>query len=86
MIGIAKTGSGKTAAYVWPAIVHIMDQPEVKAGEGPVALICVPTRELAIQVYNEAKRFSKPYGIRVLCAYGGGSKYEQSKDLQVSAG
>jgi superfamily II DNA/RNA helicase len=29
IIGIAKTGSGKTAAFVWPMLVHIMDQPEV---------------------------------------------------------
>uniref|UniRef100_A0A8R1EDM2 Helicase ATP-binding domain-containing protein n=1 Tax=Caenorhabditis japonica TaxID=281687 RepID=A0A8R1EDM2_CAEJA len=50
VLGIAKTGSGKTAAYLWPAIVHIMDQPDLKEGEGPVAVIVVPTRELAIQV------------------------------------
>lgn len=50
VLGIAKTGSGKTAAYLWPAIVHIMDQPDLKAGEGPIALVVVPTRELAIQV------------------------------------
>ncbi|EGT53299.1 hypothetical protein CAEBREN_28318 [Caenorhabditis brenneri] len=50
VLGIAKTGSGKTAAYLWPAIVHIMDQPDLKAGEGPVAVVVVPTRELAIQV------------------------------------
>lgn len=50
VLGIAKTGSGKTAAYLWPAIVHIMDQPDLDVGEGPIALIVVPTRELAIQV------------------------------------
>ncbi|CAL2037057.1 unnamed protein product [Caenorhabditis brenneri] len=82
VLGIAKTGSGKTAAYLWPAIVHIMDQPDLKAGEGPVAVVVVPTRELAIQVFQEAKRFCKVYNINVVCAYGGGSKWEQSNELQ----
>ncbi|KAF1761444.1 hypothetical protein GCK72_009700 [Caenorhabditis remanei] len=82
VLGIAKTGSGKTAAYLWPAIVHIMDQPDLKSGEGPVAVIVVPTRELAIQVFQEAKRFCKVYNINVICAYGGGSKWEQSNELQ----
>ncbi|KPM08868.1 ATP-dependent RNA helicase DDX42-like protein [Sarcoptes scabiei] len=85
VIGIAKTGSGKTAAYLWPMLVHIQDQPELKYGEGPIGLILVPTRELSQQIYQEAKKFAKPFGIHVLCAYGGGSKYDQSKDLEQGA-
>lgn len=50
MIGIAKTGSGKTAAFIWPMLVHIMDQKELEAGEGPIAVIVCPTRELCQQV------------------------------------
>ena len=38
VIGIAKTGSGKTAAYLWPMIVHIMDQPTLKKGDGPIGM------------------------------------------------
>ncbi|VDL76121.1 unnamed protein product [Nippostrongylus brasiliensis] len=82
VLGIAKTGSGKTAAYLWPTIVHIMDQPDLNVGDGPIALVVVPTRELAIQVYQEAKRFCKVYNINVICAYGGGSKWEQSNELK----
>ncbi|CAD6188235.1 unnamed protein product [Caenorhabditis auriculariae] len=82
VLGIAKTGSGKTAAYLWPAIVHIMHQSDLKEDEGPIALIVVPTRELAIQVYTEAKRFCKVYNINVVCAYGGGSKWEQANELK----
>ncbi|KHN87845.1 ATP-dependent RNA helicase DDX42 [Toxocara canis] len=92
VLGIAKTGSGKTVAYLWPAIVHIMDQPQLKEGDGPIALIVVPTRELAIQashnvseVYQEAKRFCKVYNIAVVCAYGGGSKWEQQNALKEGA-
>lgn len=85
VIGIAVTGSGKTAAYLWPMIVHIMGQPDLKRGDGPIGLVLVPTRELALQVYSEAKKFSNSYKIAVVCAYGGGSKYEQSKDLEAGA-
>lgn len=85
LIGIAKTGSGKTAAFLWPMIVHIMDQPALKSGDGIIGLILAPTRELSIQIYNEAKKFSKAYNIEVVCCYGGGNKYEQSKALAAGA-
>lgn len=81
IIGIAKTGSGKTAAFIWPMLVHVMDQRDLKESEGPIGLILAPTRELALQIYTEAKKFGKIYNIEVVCAYGGGNKYEQSKDL-----
>lgn len=85
VIGIAKTGSGKTAAFLWPMLVHIMDQPELKPGDGPIGLILAPTRELSQQIYSEAKRFGKVYNIHVVCCYGGGSKWEQSKALEAGA-
>ena len=82
IIGIAKTGSGKTAAFVLPMIVHIMDQPELAKEEGPIGVVCAPTRELAHQIYLESKKFAKPYGIRVTAIYGGMSKLEQFKELK----
>ena len=82
VIGIAKTGSGKTAAFLWPMLVHIMDQRQLLKGEGPIGLVLVPTRELALQIYAEAKKFGKVYDIGVVCAYGGGSKWEQSKAFE----
>ncbi|XP_013391796.1 ATP-dependent RNA helicase DDX42 isoform X2 [Lingula anatina] len=85
IIGIAKTGSGKTAAFLWPLLVHIMDQKELKPGDGPIGLICAPTRELSQQIYHEAKRFGKVYNIHVVCAYGGGSMWEQTKACQEGA-
>ncbi|GFY76793.1 ATP-dependent RNA helicase DDX42 [Trichonephila inaurata madagascariensis] len=85
VIGIAKTGSGKTAAFIWPLLVHIMDQKELETGDGPIGLILAPTRELSQQIYTEAKRFGKVYGIGVVCCFGGGSKWEQSKALQEGA-
>lgn len=82
IIGIAKTGSGKTVAFILPMIVHIMDQPELVKEEGPIGVICAPTRELAQQIYIEAKKFAKPHGIRVSGVYGGMSKLEQLKELK----
>lgn len=80
--GIAKTGSGKTAAFVLPMLVHIMDQAEVEKGAGPIGVIVVPTRELAEQIHKETRRFSKAYQLRVSAAFGGLSKFEQFKDLK----
>ncbi|KXJ79862.1 ATP-dependent RNA helicase DDX42 [Aedes albopictus] len=85
IIGIAKTGSGKTAAFLWPMLVHIMDQKELGPGDGPIGLILAPTRELSLQIYQEAKKFGKIYNISVCCCYGGGSKWEQSKALEMGA-
>jgi len=55
VIGIAETGSGKTLAYLLPMIRHISHQRPVKDGEGPIALIMAPTRELAFQISLEVK-------------------------------
>ena len=52
LIGVAKTGSGKTAAYLWPLMVHIMDQSNLKQGDGPIGLILAPTRELVQQIHT----------------------------------
>ncbi|CAF1575626.1 unnamed protein product [Adineta ricciae] len=77
IIGIAKTGSGKTGAFVWPALVHIMAQDQLKVDDGPIVLICAPTRELAQQIHLECKKYGKPYNINSVCAFGGGNMHEQ---------
>lgn len=38
LVGIAQTGSGKTLAYILPAIIHINNQPNIKPGDGPIAV------------------------------------------------
>ena len=50
VIGIAETGSGKTLAYVLPMLRHVIDQRPIEDGEGPIALVIAPTRELATQI------------------------------------
>ncbi|RUS22945.1 P-loop containing nucleoside triphosphate hydrolase protein [Endogone sp. FLAS-F59071] len=82
VIGIAKTGSGKTAAFLLPMLVHIMDQEELERNEGPIGMVLAPTRELAQQIYTEAKKFAKAYGLKVAAVYGGASKMDQFKELR----
>ncbi|GAA5837858.1 hypothetical protein JCM3766R1_001497 [Sporobolomyces carnicolor] len=71
IIGVAKTGSGKTMAFILPMFRHIKDQPPLRPMDGPVAMIMTPTRELATQIYKECKPFLKALGLRASCAYGG---------------
>lgn len=71
VIGVAKTGSGKTVAFLLPMFRHIKDQRPLDSMEGPIAMIMTPTRELATQIAKEAKPFLKALGLRVsrlLCA------------------
>ena len=81
MIGVAKTGSGKTFAYIWPMVVHIMAQRELSKGEGPIGLVLAPTRELAQQIYTQGKRFTRLYNGKCVPVYGGAGKWEQAKML-----
>lgn len=53
VIGVAETGSGKTAAFVFPMLMYIMSQPKMTeevAQNGPYAVVMAPTRELAQQI------------------------------------
>jgi ATP-dependent RNA helicase DDX46/PRP5 len=65
VIGVAKTGSGKTMAFLLPLLRHINDQRKLESGDGPIALIMTPTRELALQIVKECKPFTKVLGITV---------------------
>ncbi|XP_046916818.2 pre-mRNA processing factor 5 [Dermatophagoides farinae] len=85
LIGIAKTGSGKTLAFLLPMFRHIMDQPPLESGDGPISVIMTPTRELATQIYSECRKFAKPLGLRVVAVYGGTPISEQIGDLKPGA-
>lgn len=85
VIGVAKTGSGKTLAFLLPMFRHIADQPPLAEGEGPVALVMAPARELAVQIFNETRKFARVLGLRVAAIYGGASVAEQIADLKRGA-
>lgn len=76
VIGQAHTGTGKTAAFSLPIISSLKSR-------GPIqALVLVPTRELAMQVSTEIRKFSKYVGIRSLAIYGGQSINIQKDQLR----
>lgn len=77
----AQTGTGKTAAFLLPAL-HALSQENDERFKGPSVLILVPTRELAEQVSQEALRFSKHLPkIKTVCIYGGMPYPQQIKAL-----
>ena len=84
-IGIAKTGSGKTLAFVLPLLRHARDQPPLAPGDGPIALIMAPTRELVAQIGREARPFAKAAGLAVTCVYGGQGVANQISELKRGA-
>jgi len=71
VLACAQTGTGKTAAFMLPAL-HKLCDPDFKGQIGPQIVVLVPTRELAMQVAEEAKKFSKHLSrVKTVCIYGG---------------
>ncbi|VVT55285.1 uncharacterized protein SAPINGB_P004520 [Magnusiomyces paraingens] len=85
VIGVAKTGSGKTMAFLLPLFRHIKDQRPLAKHEGPMALVMTPTRELAVQIFRECKPFLRALNLRAVCAYGGSPIKDQIADLKRGA-
>lgn len=82
IIASAQTGTGKTAAFMLP-ILHLLSDKEFRGSRGPHVLILVPTRELAMQVADEAKKFSKYLSrTKTVCIYGGVPYPPQNRALQ----
>ncbi|KAF9122062.1 pre-mRNA processing RNA-helicase [Mortierella sp. 14UC] len=85
VIAVAKTGSGKTIAFILPMLRHIKDQRPLESMEGPIAIIMTPTRELAVQIHKECKNFLKVLNLRAVCAYGGSPIKDQIAELKRGA-
>ncbi|KAF8933031.1 pre-mRNA processing RNA-helicase [Haplosporangium bisporale] len=85
VIAVAKTGSGKTIAFILPMLRHIKDQRPLENMEGPIGIIMTPTRELAVQIHKECKNFLKVLGLRAVCAYGGSPIKDQIAELKRGA-
>ncbi|KAJ6713463.1 ATP-DEPENDENT RNA HELICASE DBP3 [Salix purpurea] len=90
LMACAQTGSGKTAAFCFPIISGIMkmqDQSVQRPLRGartvyPLALILSPTRELSMQIHEEAKKFSYQTGVKAVVAYGGAPIHQQLRELE----
>ncbi|KAK7459179.1 DEAD/DEAH box helicase [Colletotrichum acutatum] len=85
VVAVARTGSGKTMAFLLPMFRHIMDQPPIRDTDGPIGLIMTPTRELAVQIHRDCKPFLKAMGLRAVCAYGGAPIRDQIAELKRGA-
>ncbi|KAL9647448.1 hypothetical protein ABK040_006809 [Willaertia magna] len=92
LMSCAQTGSGKTCAFLFPIISHLLTEedretvcphPELEHTlcTSPTALILAPTRELSTQIYDEARKFTYRTGKRTVVLYGGTSVNYQIKQL-----
>ncbi|WP_440210475.1 ATP-dependent RNA helicase SrmB [Actinobacillus pleuropneumoniae] len=89
LLGSAPTGTGKTAAFLLPAIQHLLDYPRRKPG-APRILILTPTRELAMQVAEEAQAFAEFTKLSIATITGGiayqnhGEVFNSNQDIVVA--
>ncbi|KAI5715446.1 hypothetical protein M8J77_016072 [Diaphorina citri] len=92
VMACAQTGSGKTAAFLVPILNQMYERgplPTPPAGRGypsrkkvfPLGLVLAPTRELATQIYDEAKKFAYRSQLRPCVVYGGSNVGDQMRDL-----
>ncbi len=79
LLGLAATGTGKTAAFALPLLQSLQHAPDTG---NPAALVLVPTRELAIQVAEATHRYGRDLRVRVLPIYGGSSMSHQLRTLR----
>lgn len=78
ILGLAQTGTGKTAAFVLPILQRLLDGPRGKAR----TLVVAPTRELAEQIHGDITKLACKTGIRSVAIYGGVSKLPQIKKIR----
>ncbi|XP_025198829.1 probable ATP-dependent RNA helicase DDX43 [Melanaphis sacchari] len=81
LIAIAQTGTGKTLAYILPALIHILKQPTPRNERiGPSVMILGPTRELVLQIHDEITKYLHS-NIKLVCVYGGGVSTQTHQQL-----
>ena len=82
IVGCAQTGTGKTLAFVLPALEYLLrDQAKTKA-KRPRVVILGPTRELVIQVAGEIQKITEHTSLRVVSVYGGAGMKKQTDRLR----
>jgi ATP-dependent RNA helicase RhlE len=80
LIGCAQTGTGKTVAFLLPAIEHLAGSSA--EGPGPRLVVLAPTRELVLQIADEAREFASSLGLGATAVFGGGSIRKQADQLR----
>jgi ATP-dependent RNA helicase RhlE len=82
LLGIAQTGTGKTAAFALPILHHILSNRIIPAPRSCRVLVLSPTRELATQIADSFKAYSKGLGLQIATIFGGVKYGPQYKALQ----
>ncbi|CAG9575876.1 unnamed protein product [Danaus chrysippus] len=89
VMACAQTGSGKTAAFLVPILNQMYEAgpvknagPYLKRKQYPLGLVLAPTRELATQIYDEARKFAYRSRVRPCVVYGGSSILDQFRELE----
>ena len=82
LIAIAQTGTGKTAAFVWPTLHRLSLQESGRRPHGTKALILAPTRELAVQIVDNIESYGRYLTIRVSAIYGGVNEVSQLRAIR----
>tara|TARA_B110000037_G_C17127360_1_gene508824 strand:- start:1286 stop:2566 length:1281 start_codon:yes stop_codon:yes gene_type:complete len=82
LIAIAQTGTGKTAAFVWPMLHRLSQRKAENKLHGTKALILAPTRELAVQIVENIESYGRHLTIRVAAIYGGVDEASQLRAVR----
>src|SRR3954452_22555586 len=82
VIGIAQTGTGKTAAFVWPILMKLAASMHNGQKSRPRALVVAPTRELVAQIQENSLAYAKHIPLRMATVFGGGSERPQIEALR----
>src|SRR5437764_2744701 len=82
VIGIAQTGTGKTAAFVWPILMKLAASTHNGQKRGTRALVVAPTRELVVQIEENVRAYAKHVPLRMATVYGGVSERPQIQALR----
>jgi ATP-dependent RNA helicase RhlB len=80
--GQAQTGTGKTAAFLITTFTRLLERPRVGRPAAPRALVIAPTRELVVQIANDARVLGQATGFHIQAVFGGIDYKKQRDDLQ----
>ncbi len=83
LLGIAQTGTGKTAAFSLPILQHLLNRPLPRTKSSPRILILVPVRELALQIQTMMANYAKNLELKSTSIYGGVGQAEQIQQLRL---
>lgn len=81
LLGIAQTGTGKTAAFSLPSLHHLAQNARPRTHKGCRMLVLSPTRELAAQIAENIREYARYLNLSVNCVFGGMPIFQQKKKL-----